>query len=152
MLLCPWDFSRHEYWSGLLFPIPGKPFPPRDRTCVSCTGRQILYHCTTWEAHLLQITLTNWQNYWSWSKTLYYIVLHLPVLQGTQQSLPTNGMVCFYLWTSSSPLGRSVMRVCPFLPGTITSSLSEECFSSTKNIHITLLGKWEINFFCVLFP
>ena len=24
---------------------------PRDRTHVPCTGRQILYHCTNWEAH-----------------------------------------------------------------------------------------------------
>ena len=23
---------------------------PRDQTCISCVGRQILYHCTTWEA------------------------------------------------------------------------------------------------------
>ena len=23
---------------------------PRDRTCISCTGRQILYQCATWEA------------------------------------------------------------------------------------------------------
>ena len=23
---------------------------PRDQTCVSCIGRQILFHCTTWEA------------------------------------------------------------------------------------------------------
>ena len=23
----------------------------RDQTCISCIGRQILYHCTTWEAH-----------------------------------------------------------------------------------------------------
>ena len=22
---------------------------PRDRTCISCIGRRILYHCTTWE-------------------------------------------------------------------------------------------------------
>ena len=22
-LLCPWDFSRHEHWSGFLFPSPG---------------------------------------------------------------------------------------------------------------------------------
>ena len=134
-------FSRHEYWSGLPFPTPGKPFPCRDRTHVSCIGRQIRYHCTTWEAHLLQIPLTNWQNYWSWSKTLYCLVLHLPILQGTQQSLLTNGTVCFYLWTSWSSLGRSVMRACPLLPGTITSSLSEECFLSTKNIQIALLCK-----------
>ena len=25
---------------------------PRDRTCVSCPGRWILYHCATWEAQL----------------------------------------------------------------------------------------------------
>ena len=23
MLLCSWDFSRQEYWSGFLFPPPG---------------------------------------------------------------------------------------------------------------------------------
>ena len=23
--------------------------PPRDQICVSCIGRQILYHCTTWD-------------------------------------------------------------------------------------------------------
>ena len=40
------EVSRQEYWSGLPFPSPG------DQTCVlciSCTGRWILYHCTTWE-------------------------------------------------------------------------------------------------------
>ena len=26
--------------------------PPRDQTCVSCIGRQILYHCATWEAQV----------------------------------------------------------------------------------------------------
>ena len=29
---------------------------PRD--CVSCTGRQILYHCTTWEAKCGQILMS----------------------------------------------------------------------------------------------
>ena len=33
--LCPWDFSRQEYWSGLPFPSPGD-FPDRDWTRVSC--------------------------------------------------------------------------------------------------------------------
>ena len=23
MLLCPWEFSRQEYWNGLSFPPPG---------------------------------------------------------------------------------------------------------------------------------
>ena len=41
------ELSRQEYWSGLPFPIPGhlpnlgiKPVS----LCISCTGRQILYH------------------------------------------------------------------------------------------------------------
>ena len=45
--------SRQEYWSELPFPPPGDLPWPRDRTfvfCISCTGRQILYHCTSWEA------------------------------------------------------------------------------------------------------
>ena len=33
-LLCPWDFFRQEYWSGLPFPSPGN-LPLRDRTQVS---------------------------------------------------------------------------------------------------------------------
>ena len=40
-------FSRQEYWSGLPFPTPRGPSPPRDQTCVSCVscvGRQDLYH------------------------------------------------------------------------------------------------------------
>ena len=46
-------FSRQEYWSGLPFPSPGDlPNPGTEArlSCVSCTGRQILYHCATWEA------------------------------------------------------------------------------------------------------
>ena len=54
-LLCPWDFPREEYWSGLPFPFPGESYRPRDRTCVSCIsciGRQILYPCATWEPYI----------------------------------------------------------------------------------------------------
>ena len=43
---------RQEYWSRLPFPTPGDL--SRDWTQVSCvsgTGRQILYHCATWEVH-----------------------------------------------------------------------------------------------------
>ena len=40
-------FTRQEYLSGLPFPSPGI-FPTQSLThisCVSCTGRRILYHC-----------------------------------------------------------------------------------------------------------
>ena len=48
----PAPLSRQEYWSGVPFPSPGDL--PNQRielsSCVSFIGRQILYHCATWEA------------------------------------------------------------------------------------------------------
>ena len=44
------EFSRQEYWSGLPFPIPGDlPNPGIEPAglCISCIGRQILYHRVT---------------------------------------------------------------------------------------------------------
>ena len=47
-------FPRQEYWSWLPF-LPPRDLPdPRDRTLISCIGRQIPYHCTTWETGLVQ--------------------------------------------------------------------------------------------------
>ena len=41
------EFSRQEYWSGL--PCPPGDFPdPGGVSCISCIGRQVLYH----ERHL----------------------------------------------------------------------------------------------------
>ena len=45
-------FPRQEYWNGPPFPSPGDR-PDPGMTCISCIfciGRQILYHCATWEA------------------------------------------------------------------------------------------------------
>ena len=42
-------------WEWVAISYSGKACRPRDQTCVSCvscTGRQILYHCVTWEASL----------------------------------------------------------------------------------------------------
>ena len=47
------EFSRQEYWSGLLFPSPGDLPDPGIEPVFSCFSRismQILYHCATWEA------------------------------------------------------------------------------------------------------
>ena len=49
---CPWDFSRQEYWSGLLISFSRGSSQPRNQIRmfrISCTGRQLLYHCATWE-------------------------------------------------------------------------------------------------------
>ena len=59
----PMGFARQEYCCGLLFPIPG--IFPRDWTCGSCIGRQIIYKCATWEAHrglLWPWKYSVWQN------------------------------------------------------------------------------------------
>ena len=43
-------FSKHEYWSILAISFSMGSSQPREWTCVSCTGRKILYHWTTREA------------------------------------------------------------------------------------------------------
>ena len=50
------ECSRKEYWSGLLCPTSGHLPDLRIEpviSCVSCNGRQILYHLATWEAQEL---------------------------------------------------------------------------------------------------
>ena len=44
------EFSRQEYWSGLPFcgDLPDPEIKPA--FYVSCIGRKIVYHCTTWES------------------------------------------------------------------------------------------------------
>ena len=51
-LLCPWNFPGKNTEGGCHFLLQ-RIFLTQGRTHVSCisyTGRQILYHCTTWEA------------------------------------------------------------------------------------------------------
>ena len=43
-------FSRQEYWNGLPFPPQGDLPDGTHISSVSCIGRQILYHCVTWES------------------------------------------------------------------------------------------------------
>ena len=49
----PVRFPRQGYWSGLPFPPPGVFLTQEDQTHIShasCLGKQILYHCTTYES------------------------------------------------------------------------------------------------------
>ena len=51
-------FPRQKYWSGLPFPFSKGSAWPRDQTqvsCISSTGRQILYHRATREAHKIPL-------------------------------------------------------------------------------------------------
>ena len=47
----PMEFPRQEYWGGLPIAYSRGSSQSRDWNWVSCTGRWILYHCTSWEAH-----------------------------------------------------------------------------------------------------
>ena len=49
--LCPWDSPGKATRVGSHFLYQGSSLP-RDRTCISCLGRQILYHWTAMEAPL----------------------------------------------------------------------------------------------------
>ena len=60
-LLCPWDFPGKNTDMCCCFLLQGI-FPTRDQTYVFCTGRQILYHTATWEAHLCIQIDPNWGN------------------------------------------------------------------------------------------
>ena len=48
LVLCPWDFPGMNTGVGCHFLLQGSS-QSRNRTCIFCIGRQILYHCTTWE-------------------------------------------------------------------------------------------------------
>ena len=48
-LLCPWNFPGKNTGMGCRFLLP-RIFWRRNQTCISCIGRQILYHWATWEA------------------------------------------------------------------------------------------------------
>ena len=54
------EFSRQECWSRLPFPTPGDlPYPGiKSVSCISCSGRQILYHCATWVAHICKLLIS----------------------------------------------------------------------------------------------
>ena len=51
-LLCPWDFSRQEYWSGLPFPSPGNlPNPGTEsRSLASAALAGGLFTTSAWKA------------------------------------------------------------------------------------------------------
>ena len=51
MLLCPWGFSRQEYWGGLPCLLQGIS-PPRDGTCtscISCFDTRVITTSATWK-------------------------------------------------------------------------------------------------------
>ena len=91
------EFCRQEYWSGLTFPTPGDlsnpGTEPRSLVCDSRIDRQILHHCTTWEAQvfkdkasllLLSIARLSWDGAQSFHLVLkvdgWHPVLHISLV------------------------------------------------------------------------
>ena len=86
-------FSRQEYWSGLPLPSPGI-FPTqgsnsRPVSCVSCTGRRILYHWATWGAcDIVPLAIIILKNTWN-----YY---YAPLLLSKPPSFPTTQVSLYH--------------------------------------------------------
>ena len=49
------QFSKQEYWSGLLFPSPGDLLHPRDQTCVSHMAGRFFTTEPSWKAHWAEL-------------------------------------------------------------------------------------------------
>ena len=63
-LLHPWDFSGKNTGMGCHFPFQDSSWP-REWSCVSCIGRQILYHWATWEAiKFIVLALSHFSHVW----------------------------------------------------------------------------------------
>ena len=73
--LCPWDFSRQEYWSGLPLPSSGI-FSTQGLNRVSRLGRRILFCWATREAHKLPVLSYKKE----WSNTICSIEMHLEIM------------------------------------------------------------------------
>ena len=49
-LLCPWNFPNRNTGVGFAIFSSRGSSQPKDQTCISCIGRKILYHWTSWDA------------------------------------------------------------------------------------------------------
>ena len=101
-LLCPWEFSRILESVAISFSRGSSR--PRDWTCifcVSCIGRQILYHCATWEAsYLVVVQLLNhvWLFATPWTTAhqaslSFTISLSLLKLMSIESVTPSNHLI-----------------------------------------------------------
>ena len=78
-LLCPWGFSKQEYWTGLLCPSPGDlPDPgikPVSLTSLAFAGR-FFTTSATWEAHTFVLICLSSERKVGVTSKNGYITLH----------------------------------------------------------------------------
>ena len=100
------EFSRQAYWSGFAISYSRGSSWPRDWTCISCIfciGRQILYHCTTWEtlrtsteSYNPSVIILSDSLQWTHSGFLYHIY----------SSISFKSLKHGFLWKSSTKSSR----------------------------------------------
>ena len=122
------EFSRQEYWSGLTFSISRDLYNPGIQH-ISCISRQILYHCSTWEAqHTFNRSFK--KNYWDIKdrrkerlKNFINVNIFIYLLWSMRQRLETKNSSYY------------IIKVCPMSVATvfITTGLVN---SSTGNTRI----------------
>ena len=110
------EFSRQEDWEWIAISSSKGSCPPRDQTCVSSIGRQILYQYTTWEAPTpisksLSIYLNHY--YKNWLMLLWR--LQSPTACCLQAGDPEEGWRCNSICVQG--LGNWGGRLCGFQSG-----------------------------------
>ena len=107
-------FPRQET-GACCHPFPGdlpNPGIKPEFSCISCTGRQILYHCTIWKA---QVGTHSWMpraGQWGWASEIEISSLSLP-------DPPTQELKWLCLWPSLLAVFPSFTHECTEPPGAL---------------------------------
>ena len=104
-LLCPWDFPDKNVGIDCHFFLKGIfTQAPTCVSCVSCIGRWILYHCTTWEAQSKHTI--HYMEPWEGLGNYYFMkCINISVMKCVPNGLKTIscltlGYVSFCCWVS----------------------------------------------------
>ena len=137
------EFSRQEYWSGLLFPPPGDPSNPGTRPTSPVLHllycRWIFYHCATWEGS--KSTLSSVQ---SLSRVRLFAT---PWTAAHQASLSiTNPQSLLKVMSIESVMPSSHLILCCPLLLLLPISPSIRVFSSESTLHMRWPKYWSFSF------
>ena len=136
-LPCPWDLK----WVAISFSRGSSQ--PRNGTCISCIGRQILYCWATWESHcpFPQTQLSDSNAISSWSPVESKVIFSWPHLSvffhdpiTLNFMLKLHNSTSFLLWSrkslKSKPISSHTQQL--FITQALTSSLLQgQCLTFT---------------------
>ena len=86
------EFSRQEYWRWVAISSSRWSAQPKDKNRISCIGRWILYHCSTWEAIVVVVDFM-WSSLWinRWAPTCLFFKKGI-ILPKKSQAWPATPM------------------------------------------------------------